>query len=112
MDPVEELQNLFYKTVDRERREYIGSHLKSKNVLLEKYEQLWNFLDVILNNKVFTRQYGLPEDSIESLEQQSDTWKDLIAAKLFLATNGKCIVFKIFFSLLQINYFGMTKLQD
>lgn len=77
--------------MDRERREYIGNHLRSKNVLPEHYEQLWKFLDVILNNKVFTHQNGLPEDSIESIEQQSDIWKDFIAAKLFLATNGKCI---------------------
>ncbi|XP_066259564.1 spatacsin isoform X2 [Euwallacea similis] len=86
LDPISELRNLFYKTRIADQREYIGKHLKNKEALPDHYNCLWRFLDVILENKILTRQDGLEEDSIQCLEQKSEAWKDFVAAKLFLVT--------------------------
>ncbi|XP_066152206.1 spatacsin isoform X2 [Euwallacea fornicatus] len=87
LDPICELQSLFYKTRISDQREYIGKHLKNKEALPEHYNCLWRFLDVILENKILTRQDGLEEESIQCLEKKSEAWKDFVAAKLFLMTN-------------------------
>ncbi|XP_050294548.1 spatacsin [Anthonomus grandis grandis] len=93
LDPIYELQNMFYQTKNPDRREYIGNYLKTKEVLPTNYEKLWNFLNIILQNKVLhCGDDTAAEVSIEDLEKKPDGWKEEIAAKLFLDTYDSTLV--------------------
>lgn len=89
LDPDKELLRVFLTTTKKDLREYIGNHLKKLNELTEDVQQLWCFLNLILDNNVLVSKYKLSEDSIDCLNKQSVEWKQEIAVKLFLRTHSK-----------------------
>ncbi|XP_018577700.1 spatacsin [Anoplophora glabripennis] len=92
LDPDKELLNVFFTTTKKDLREYIGNHLKKLNELTEDIQQLWYFLNLILDNNVLISKYKLLEDSIDCLNKQSIEWKQEIAAKLFLRTQNTTLL--------------------
>ncbi|XP_076267457.1 spatacsin isoform X2 [Rhynchophorus ferrugineus] len=84
LDTIEELQNIFYKTQKRHLRGYIYNYLKEQDKISLIYENLQNFLEIIIDNKLLTHQNNLMEESIEGLDKQTDMWKNDVSAKLFI----------------------------
>lgn len=89
LDPNMELLNVFLTTTKKDLREYIGNHLKKLNELNDDIQQLWGFLNLILDNSVLVSKYKLLEDSIHCLNKQSVEWKQDISSKLFLRTHSE-----------------------
>ncbi|XP_030752680.1 LOW QUALITY PROTEIN: spatacsin [Sitophilus oryzae] len=85
LDPVHELQKVFYTTKIKDLREYIGSHLRKINKLPCDYEKLWIFLEILTQSKGVSSS----DESIEGLDHKSGSWKEETAAKLFIDTHDK-----------------------
>ncbi|KAJ8963130.1 hypothetical protein NQ318_018595 [Aromia moschata] len=85
-DPDKKLTDTFYSTTNQDLREYIGTYLKRCNKLENSMQQLWDFLNLILDNVVLILHNKFSEASIQCLDKQSDEWKSEVAAKLFLRT--------------------------
>lgn len=87
-----EFSKIFYTTVNRNLRDYIGSHLAKIGQLDENLQQLWTFLNLILENAITISKYKLPEESVDCLDKQSESFKSEVATVLFLRTEGlKCL---------------------
>lgn len=83
-----EFSKIFTSTTNKEIRDYIGHHLVKVGGFEENLQQLWTFLDIILDHPVLLIRHKLPQDNIENLMDQSNKWKAEVAAILFLKTNG------------------------
>ncbi|KAL1512744.1 hypothetical protein ABEB36_002284 [Hypothenemus hampei] len=92
LDPLTELENIFCKTTNTDIRNYIGTHLKTKKALSTHHDYMWQFLNVIMQNRVLIHQDGLSQESIEELESKSGAWTDCVATKLFISTRDSRLV--------------------
>jgi hypothetical protein len=89
VDSKKEFSKIFYASVDGDLREYIGKHLQKGDGLERNLQELWCFLNLILENENLIPECNLPLKSIECLDKQNDNYKSEIATILFLRTDGK-----------------------
>ncbi|CAH0552154.1 unnamed protein product [Brassicogethes aeneus] len=86
LDPNGELEKIFYSTNNKDLRDYIGNHLVKNEKLGDDLVSLWHLLELILKNNILISKFKLPEESLKCLDGQEESWKNEIAAKLFLRT--------------------------
>ncbi|XP_044265423.1 spatacsin-like isoform X2 [Tribolium madens] len=86
IDPGAEFSKIFYTTSNKNMREYIGNHLMKIEKLDETLQQLWTFLNLILENAITISKYKLPTESLECLDKHSEGFKAEVATVLLMKT--------------------------
>ncbi|EFA05905.1 spatacsin [Tribolium castaneum] len=86
IDPGVEFSKIFYTTSSKSMREYIGNHLVKIDKLEENLQQLWTFLNLILENAISISKYKLSTESLECLDKHGEGFKAEVATVLLMNT--------------------------